>query len=140
MSSNAYSLNYCKQINKIFTDVALLREGNVTDSIILLAFGDDISLFPELTGRTTRAMGSPKEGETVKESVMITEEAPAAPVQKLTYNELRNRLPKEITDDVVALISNSEQALQDFAYIRTQGDVDSFNVKYGVNLVLPQTA
>ena len=126
--------------NKIFTDVALLREGNVTDSIILLAFGDDIGLFPELTGRTTRAMGSPKEGETVKESVMITEEAPAAPVQKLTYNELRNRLPKEITDDVVALISNSEQALQDFAYIRTQGDVDSFNVKYGVNLVLPQTA
>ena len=126
--------------NKIFTDVALLREGNVSDSIILLAFGDDIGLFPELTGRTTRAMGSPKEGETVKESVMITEEAPAAPVQKLTYNELRNRLPKEITDDVVALISNSEQALQDFAYIRTQGDVDSFNVKYGVNLVLPQTA
>ena len=81
-----------------------------------------------------------KQGETVEESVMVTEEAPAAPVQKLTYNELRNRLPKEITDDVVALISNSEQALQDFAYIRTQGDVDSFNVKYGVNLVLPQTA
>ena len=70
----------------------------------------------------------------------MTGETPAAPVQKLTYNELRNRLPKEITDDIVALIANSEQALQDFAYIRTQGDVDSFNVKYGMNLVLPQTA
>jgi hypothetical protein len=31
----------------------------------------------------------------------------------------------------------SEQALQDFAYISTQSDVSKFNVKYGVNLVLP---
>ena len=44
---------------------------------------------------------------------------------------------KEITDDVVQLISQSQEAMQDFAYIRTQGDVDAFNLKYGVNLVLP---
>mgnify|MGYP003150685314 FL=1 len=120
-----------------------LRAGNVPEAVIQSVFGDDVQFFPELFKRVQRAMGSPKEGETVetiKESITMTDDAPAAPVQKLTYNELRNRLPKEITDDVVALISNSEQALQDFAYIRTQGDVDSFNVKYGVNLVLPQTA
>ena len=59
------------------------------------------------------------------------------PVLKLTFSELRNRLPQEITDDVVQLLANSEEALQDFAYIQTQNDVDSFNLKYGVNLIIP---
>ena len=35
------------------------------------------------------------------------------------------------------LFLKSQEAIQDFAYIRTQGDVDAFNLKYGVNLVLP---
>jgi len=61
------------------------------------------------------------------------------PVQRLSYQELRDRLPQEITDDVVSLLSNSEEALQEFAYIRTQDDVNSFNTKYGVNLVIPPT-
>ena len=61
------------------------------------------------------------------------------PVNKLSYPELRDRLPKEITDDIVQLIANSEEALQDFAYIRTQRDINDFNVKYGVNLILPAT-
>ena len=63
---------------------------------------------------------------------------PMKPVQKLSFEDIRNRLPKEITDDIVRLISNSSEALQDFAYIKTQQDVNQFNVKYGVNLVLPQ--
>ena len=37
------------------------------------------------------------------------------------------------------LISRSDEALQEFAYIRTQKDINDFNVKYGVNLVLPAT-
>ena len=66
-------------------------------------------------------------------------ETPAEPVAtNLTFEQLRTRLPKEITDDIVKLVATSEEALQDFAYIRTQGDVEKFNVKYGVNLVLPQ--
>ena len=59
-------------------------------------------------------------------------------VQPLTYNELRSRLPKQITNDVVDLISISKEALVDFANIVTQRDVVEFNAKYGVNLVLPQ--
>ena len=58
-------------------------------------------------------------------------------VENLDYNTLRNRLPKEITDDIVQLLANSQQGLADFAYIKTQLDVNDFNVKYGVNLVLP---
>ena len=61
------------------------------------------------------------------------------PVRSLSYQELRSRLPKEINNDIVGLLSVSKEALQDFAYIKTQQDVNNFNVKYGVNLVLPST-
>jgi hypothetical protein len=38
---------------------------------------------------------------------------------------------------VIQLLASSEQALQDFAYITSQNDVNNFNVKYGVNLIIP---
>ena len=43
--------------------------------------------------------------------------APTSPAQTqdLTYDELRARLPREITNDVVTLIATSKQALTDFA-------------------------
>ena len=59
---------------------------------------------------------------------------------QVSYDELRARLPKEIGDDIVKLLANSYEALADFAAISTQADVDNFNVKYGVELVLPQEA
>ena len=59
---------------------------------------------------------------------------------KIDFATLRARLPKEIGDDVVRLISASPEALEDFATIATQQDVDQFNKKYSVNLVLPQEA
>jgi len=58
----------------------------------------------------------------------------------IDYDTLRARLPKEIGDDIVKLISVSPEALEDFATIATQQDVDLFNQKYNVNLVLPQEA
>ena len=58
-------------------------------------------------------------------------------VSAINYDTLRARLPKEIGDDVVKLISDSNRALTDFANIRTQQDVDQFNQAYNVNLVLP---
>ena len=59
---------------------------------------------------------------------------------KIDFATLRARLPKEIGDDVLRLISASPEALEDFATISTQQDVDQFNKKYSVNLVLPQEA
>jgi hypothetical protein len=90
-------------------------------------------------GRVNRALGSPDTGEQIitTEAETIGAETAEKPVLKLTFSELRNRLPQEITDDVVQLLANSEEALQDFAYIQTQNDVDSFNLKYGVNLIIP---
>ena len=58
----------------------------------------------------------------------------------ISYDQLRARLPQEITDDVVTLLSQSMSALEEFASIQTQQDVDNFNKKYSVNLVLPAEA
>ena len=55
----------------------------------------------------------------------------------ITYEELRARLPQEITDDIVRLLANSAEALEDFAMIQTEQDINTFNKKYGVTLVLP---
>ena len=62
------------------------------------------------------------------------------PIQKIDYETLRARLPKEITDDIVRLIASSPEALEDFATIQTQQDVVLFNQKYDVELVLPAEA
>jgi hypothetical protein len=104
----------------------LLIQGVNRDNVSGI-IGFDVSNYLKADGgRIQKAMGGPTE-------------TPAEPVAtNLTFEQLRTRLPKEITDDVVRLVATSEEALQDFAYIRTQGDVEKFNVKYGVNLVLPQ--
>ena len=62
------------------------------------------------------------------------------PKVEITYEELRARLPEEINNEVVQMLSTSYEALADFAELRTQADVDTFNSKYGVTLVLPQEA
>ena len=69
----------------------------------------------------------------------VVDPTQAAPMQ-VSYDELRARLPKEIGDEIVTLLANSYEALADFASIATQADVDNFNSKYGVELVLPQEA
>ena len=75
-------------------------------------------------------------------AAMPTDQGPVqdSPVQSLTFEELRARLPNTITNDIVTLIASSEQALADFANIQTQQDVNAFNQKYEVNLQLPAEA
>ena len=75
--------------------------------------------------RAAPALENPGE---VKEMAMKDEDVFAA---------LRRRLPQEITDDVVRLIAYNPEAFADFADISDQSDVDSFNEKYNVQLVLP---
>ena len=76
------------------------------------------------------------------EMISETEEIEETPKPQLrgslSYQELRSRLPKEIPDDVIAIIAASDEALIEFSNIATQQDVDAFNTKYGVELVLPQ--
>jgi hypothetical protein len=75
--------------------------------------------------RAAPALENPGE---VKQMAMKDEDVFAA---------LRRRLPREITDDVIRLIAYNAEAFADFADISDQSDVDSFNEKYNVQLVLP---
>ena len=70
-------------------------------------------------GRVMKAIGG--DAEEIEDSKLITsnvsfgEDKPQdatvveKPVEKLSYTQLRDRLPKEVTDDVVMLLSNSAE-------------------------------
>lgn len=93
----------------------------------------------EYLAMLTQAFGSSfAEGGAVGATPMM-EQGEEKPVP-LSYDELRARLPQSISDDIIRLLSTSYEALADFAEIRTQTDVNAFNTKYQVQLVLPQEA
>ena len=79
-------------------------------------------------------------GEDMGANIVTETATTPEPIQKIDYETLRARLPKEITDDIVRLIASSPEALEDFATIQTQQDVVLFNQKYDVELVLPAEA
>jgi len=58
----------------------------------------------------------------------------------ISYEQLRERLPQEISNEIVLLLSQSYEAFADFAEIQTQADVNEFNTKYNVQLFLPRQA
>jgi len=56
---------------------------------------------------------------------------------QITFAELRKRLPPEVTDKVITLLTQSEEALLDFTRIQVPEDINKFNQKYGADLTLP---
>jgi hypothetical protein len=54
-----------------------------------------------------------------------------------SFDLLRARLPENISNEVVRLLSVSPQALADFASIKTEQDIEDFNQTYQVNLAVP---
>jgi len=104
-------------------------------------------------GRVNRAMGSDDDGELPPDPTEPINPFKPKPIKPLgdgkmdvametqgrgnqVFDMLRARLPQEITDDVVQLISYNKEAFADFASIKNQEDVTSFNEKYGVQLVI----
>ena len=93
-------------------------------------------------GRVDRQMGSPMMGEQpmVQPQQMAAQQDVAMETQQDSGNKvyamLRSRLPQEVSDEVVQLISYNKEAFADFASIKNQEDVSSFNEKYGVQLVI----
>ena len=74
----------------------------------------------------------------VMPGAMPTDQGPSPKdMGAVSYEELRARLPQEVGDDIVRLLANSAEALEDFAMIQTEQDINTFNKKYGVTLVLP---
>ena len=94
-------------------------------------------------GRVGRQMGSPMMGEqpmAQAPQMMAPQQDVAMETKQNSGNQvyamLRSRLPQEVSDEVVQLISYNKEAFADFASIKNQEDVSSFNDKYGVQLVI----
>ena len=113
----------------------------------------DVQLYLDAIAEVKRRLGL-KEGGRVgyqsgnmvqpnaMQASMPMDQGPEVPeeVQNIDYDTLRARLPQSITDDIVRLISTSAEAMEDFATIQSQQDINNFNQKYGVELVLPAEA
>ena len=106
------------------------------------------SIRQELQGLRTYASGGRAgyaNGEIVEEQITETETMAPGPMDDgannlISFDQMRARLPNEVTDDIIELMVNSAEALEDFAMISSQQEVDQFNKKYSVNLVLPAEA
>ena len=88
-------------------------------------------------GRIGYQGGELVEDVSMQETIQPEQGTPEVDAVGMSFEELRARLPATITDEIVILLSQSGQALEDFATIQTQQDLDNFNTKYNVNLVLP---
>ena len=64
------------------------------------------------------------------------EEAPTTPEE--VFAQLRQALPDYISDDVVLLLAQDQEALSEFVEIQTSAQVEEFEDKYRVQLDLPQ--
>ena len=88
-------------------------------------------------GRVDRQMGTPMMGEQpMQPETQMSEQSMQPEGQQDPYQYLRTRLPAEIPDQVVKLIAYNKEAFNDFAAIETQDDLDSFNKRYNVELVV----
>ena len=111
-----------------YTDATIQKEVEKLKKIYNFAEG----------GRVDRAMGTPEMGEQPMMNPMAVERQDVAMETQDQGNDayamLRARLPQEIPDDVVKLIAYNKQAFADFASIKNQEDVSSFNQKYNVSM------
>jgi len=127
--------------NKIKQELITGAQKDPVASAILKGIANGIFTFDQYeeykkTGKVPRE-GSAEGGRIGYQAGSMVEAPTRSEVANLDFSTLRARLPKEIGDDIVKLIADSGEALTDFANIRTQQDVDDFNQRYKVDLVLP---
>jgi hypothetical protein len=127
--------------NKIKQELITGAQKDPVASAILKGIANGIFTFDQYeeykkTGKVPRE-GSAEGGRIGYQAGSMVEAPTRSEVANLDFSTLRSRLPKEIGDDIVKLIADSGEALTDFANIRTQQDVDDFNQRYKVDLVLP---
>jgi len=127
--------------NKIKQELITGAQKDPVASAILKGVANGIFTFEQYeeykrTGKVPRE-GSAEGGRIGYQAGSMVEAPTRSEVANLDFETLRARLPKEIGDDIVKLIADSGEALTDFANIRTQQDVDDFNQRYKVDLVLP---
>ena len=114
------------------TSEFLLEEEKATGGRVGKAFGGEMTEDINMRTRTPGGISDINVSETIERDPGETNEI------NISYEQLRDRLPQEISNEIVLLLSESYEAFADFAEIQTQADVNEFNTKYNVQLFLPQ--
>ena len=137
---------YLDAVNKHLRDVVRShRDASAADNIESFRQGGRVGYAngtdPYMQQPINNGAGITQETQGFSEGQNPMQPAQTQPAQAnsspISYEELRARLPMEVSDDVVRLLATSEQALIDFAQIETQDDIARFNQKYNSDLMLP---
>ena len=137
------SLSYKKALGNLGINL-----GNITDIV------NEARIKEADGGRIGYAMGTDPYQERYREKELdpgpmepggLPDNPNAPPImqannQAVSYQELRSRLPQEVSDQVVRLLANSEEALFVFANIETQEDIAKFNQRFNADLRMPAQA
>jgi len=114
-------------------DDADLSEEAIEDMMkIIRGYADGGRINKQMGGGFNMAQEQPMQAA----QTMAPEPEMMQPQGQDPFTILRSRLPKEISDEVVSLIAYNKKAFADFANIQDQDDVDLFNQKYNVQLVV----
>ena len=124
------------QVNNLYgpNEISKSKRNELIDDLVNRYLGN--------INRVERQMGSPMMGEQpvqeqpMQQETQMSEQPMQQEGQEDPYQYLRTRLPAEIPDQVVKLIAYNKEAFNDFAAIETQDDLDSFNKRYNVELVV----
>jgi len=154
------------QINQLMQGVED-GEGNISDPMSfpeavrsitgmdLLQGATDIVTQPTLTagtigqvqgmtgGKDGGRVGLQDGGEALTEAMTQEQMGPTAinagspSVSPMSFDELREKLPSYISDDVVKLLSENPMALMELAQAQTDRDLKDFEKKYQVDVTMP---
>ena len=89
-------------------------------------------------------VGFQEGGEAISEAVVDRTMQPtginaASPsISPMSFDELREKLPDYISDDVVKLLAENPMALMELAQAQTDRDLKAFEKKYKVDVTMPQ--
>ena len=89
-------------------------------------------------------VGFQEGGEAISEAVVDRTMQPtginaASPsISPMSFDELREKLPDYISDDVVKLLAENPMALMELAQAQTDRDLRAFEKKYKVDVTMPQ--
>ena len=109
----------------------------IDEQVFAFDVGSDEADLPSLDNRVAEKdggrVGFALGGEVTKKETDLK----TAPIV-MGYDQLKAFLPDFIPDNIIKLISSNPNAFREFAGIETNQDVDEFNERYDVRLVLPE--
>tara|TARA_R110001592_G_scaffold31703_2_gene111488 strand:- start:508 stop:1806 length:1299 start_codon:yes stop_codon:yes gene_type:complete len=139
VANNEYALGseeYYAAIKSVYDQMVSTWMSGITDAVISVDFSEVGFAQGGRVGLQNGGdpMMEQMAGPAATQTVPMNEPKQAA---QLTFEELRARLPQEVTDKVIRLLVQSEEALLDFTRIQVPEDINKFNQKYGTDLTLP---